>query len=433
MSKLYIKDGRVIDPASGVGATLGLTTDRERITWLGKGSPPRGDYEVIDAKGAVVCPGFIDLHCHLRQPGFEEKETIRTGTLAAARGGFTTVCCMPNTNPPLDSADSISYAKSIAASEASIRVLPIGCISKGRRGEELTEMAELTSAGAIGFSDDGSPVRSPRIMRNALEYSLGLGLPIIEHCEELELSQGGQMHEGIVATRLGLPGIPAAAEETAVARDIALARLTGARLHIAHVSTKGAVAQIRLAKRDGTRITAEVTPHHLTLTEDNLLGYDTMAKVNPPLRTQADVEALIKGLKDGTIDAVATDHAPHTEADKDCEFELAASGISGLETALGCLMGLVHSGRLPLGLLIAKLTAAPAAIIGERAGKLGTLAVGGNADITIFDPDAEWTVDPTQFASKGRNTPLRGKHLKGKVMMTIYNGKVVYRSEGWGD
>jgi dihydroorotase len=424
MKILIIKGGRIIDPANGIDKLGNILIADGLIKSVGKETSLTPNAEVIDAKGKVVCPGFIDLHCHLRQPGYEQKETIATGTRAAARGGFTTVCCMPNTNPALDNLPLVEYVKSVAEKEGLVRVLPIGCITRGRKGEELADMAEMAQAGVIGFSDDGGYVKNARLMRRAMEYNLPLGLPIIEHCEDPDLAMDRQMNEGIIATRLGLCGIPAAAEEVAVARDIILAELTGARLHIAHVSTKGSVELIRQAKRRGIKITAEVTPHHLTMTEERVLGYNTAAKVNPPLRTQADIAALIEGLKDGTIDVIATDHAPHTGSDKLCEFGMAASGISGLETALGSLMGLVHGGKLSLPLLIAKLTSEPSKILG---GKLGTLAVGAPADVTILDPDAEWTVDVEKFASKGKNTPLNGEKLEGKVLMTIYGGKIVYR------
>jgi dihydroorotase len=432
MKSLLIKGGQIIDPSQGIDATGSLLISEGKISWRGKGeeTPPQAGYETLNAKGLVVCPGLIDLHCHLRQPGDEEKETIASGTAAAARGGFTTVCCMPNTHPPLDNQTAIEFIQSKSASEGVIRVLPIGCISKGRKGEEITEMGELASAGAIAFSDDGEPAPSSYLMRQALDYSLAFGLPIIDHCEEKALTEGGQMNEGVISTKLGLRGIPNAAEEIMVARDLALAELTGGRLHIAHVSTEGSVELIRRAKKKGVRVTAEVTPHHLTLTEERVIGYDTNAKVNPPLRTKKDVKALLQGLKDNTIDIIATDHAPHTEADKLCEFDLAPFGISGFETALGSLMSLVHSGEIKLADLIAKLTSEPAKIIGNSYGGLGTLAIGAPADVTIFDPELEWVVDIKDFASKGKNTPLAGERLKGRVIATIYGGKIVYKDEG---
>ena len=423
---LLIRGGRIIDPSQGIDEVGSLLISEGKISWRGE-TPPQPDYDVLPAEGLIVCPGFIDLHCHLRQPGFEEKETIATGTRAAARGGFTTICCMPNTNPPLDNRAAIDYVKAAAAKEGVVRVLPIGCISKGRKGEELAEMGELASAGVIAYSDDGSPVRSSHLMRQALEYSRAFSLPVIDHCEDTALSEDGQMNEGILATQLGLRGIPAAAEEIMVARDLTLARLPGARLHIAHVSTEGSVELVRRGKEKGIRVTAEVTPHHLTLTEEEVIGYDTNAKVNPPLRTKRDIQALIQGLRENVIDAIATDHAPHTEIDKRCEFALAPSGISGFETALGSLMRLVHDGQLALTTLIAKLTGEPAKIINYD--QLGTLKIGTPADITIFDPDKEWVVDTRTFASKGKNTPLAGSVLKGKVMATIYQGKLVYKDD----
>ena len=438
---MLISGGRVLDPCQGIDKIADLLISKGKIAWIGdKGTAPNHpDLKTIDARNLVVCPGFVDLHCHLREPGFEDKETISTGTKAAARGGFTTVCCMPNTNPPLDSQASIDYVKKTAETEGIVQVLPIGCITKARQGKELTEMNELAEAGVIGFSDDGDPVASSRIMSLAMDYSQALGLPIIDHCEDKELSDGGFMNDGWVSARLGLKGMPEAAEDIVVARDIALAQMTGARLHIAHVSTEGSVELIRRAKEKGIKVTAEVTPHHLTLTEERVIGsqlqknnqlaYDTNAKVNPPLRTKEDITALIKGLKDGTIDAIATDHAPHTLVDKMCEFGLAAFGISGLETAFACLMNLVHSGQLDLKTLISKLTTEPARIIGTPCGELGTLKPGCRADITLFDPNKEWTVDSRDFASKGKNTPFDGYHFKGRVRMTVVAGQVVYKSE----
>jgi len=424
MKAILIKGGRVIDPARGINEVTDLLISGKKIA-VGKGLEAPAGAEVLNAQNLIVCPGFIDLHCHLREPGYEDKETIATGTKAAAKGGFTTVCAMPNTSPPVDNEASVNYVLRKAEDAGAVRLLVIGCVSKGRKGEVLSEMGEMANAGAVAFSDDGSAVAS-HLMRPALEYSLGLGLPVIDHCEDTNLSADGQMNEGIVATRLGLKGIPAAAEETIVARDISLAKLTGGRLHIAHASTAGSVELIRSAKEKGIKVTAEVTPHHLTLTEQAVMGYDTNAKVNPPLRTAKDIEALIGGLKDGTIDAIATDHAPHTETDKLCEFALAPNGISGLETALGSLMKLVHSNILDINTLVEKLTTGPAKVIG-REKELGTLASGASADVTIFDPDAEWVVDTSQFASKGKNTPLGGATLKGRVVATIAQGQLVYR------
>jgi dihydroorotase len=438
---ILVSGGRIIDPSQGIDKAADLLISKGKIAWIGDEgtSPPQTDLRTIDAAGLIVSPGFIDLHCHLREPGFEDKETISTGTKAAAAGGFTTVCCMPNTNPPLDNQSSIDYVKKTAETAGVVQVLPVGCITKGRQGKELTEMNELAKMGVTGFSDDGNPVVSSRVMSLAMDYSKALGLPVIDHCEDKELNDGGLMNDGWVSARLGLKGMPKASEEIIVARDILLAQMTTAKLHIAHVSTAGSVEIIRRAKDRGVAVTAEVTPHHLTLTEARVMGieqgknerlaYDTNAKVNPPLRTGEDIDALIKGLKDGTIDAIATDHAPHTLADKMCEFGLAAFGISGLETAFACLMSLVHDNRLNMDILISKLTAEPAKIIGNRYRELGTLKPGCRADITIFDPQKEWTVDSLRFASKGKNTPFDGYRFKGKVLMTIAAGQLVYKSE----
>jgi dihydroorotase len=438
-ASLLISGGHLLDPGQKIDKIGDLLVTEGKIAWIGdKGkAPSRAGQDVINAAGLFVCPGFVDLHCHLREPGFEDKETIATGTLAAARGGFTSICCMPNTNPPLDNQASIDYVKEAAESNGVVRVLPIGCITKGRQGKELAEMVELAGAGVVGFSDDGEPVSSSRVMSLAMDYSRDLGLPIIDHCEDRELSDGGLMNDGWVAARLGLKGIPAAAEEIVVARDLALAQLTGAKLHIAHVSTKGSVELVRHAKEKGIAVTAEATPHHLTLTEErvmnrqsgkgNQLAYDTNAKVNPPLRTKEDIAALIEGLRDGVIDIIVTDHAPHTLVDKMCEFGLAAFGISGLETAFACLMGLVHSGELDLMTLIAKLTFEPAKIIGSKNGELGTLKSSSQADITIFDQNKEWVVNSREFASKGKNTPFDACQLKGKVMATVFAGRIVYQ------
>jgi len=440
-TNILISGGHILDPGQGIDKVADLLISKGKIAWIGdKGTAPgQSDSKTIDAAGLVVCPGFIDLHCHLREPGFEDKENISTGTRAAARGGFTTVCCMPNTNPSLDSRASIDYVKKVAEAQGIVQVLPIGCITKARQGKEITEMNELAEAGVIGFSDDGDSVASSRVMSLAMDYSRSLGLPIIDHCEDKELSDGGFMNDGWVSTRLGLKGIPKAAEEVIVARDIALAQMTGARIHIAHASTEGSVELIRRAKEKGVKVTAEVTPHHLTLTEERVMGsqlkknerltYDTNAKVNPPLRTKEDITALIQGLKDGTIDAIATDHAPHTLEDKMCEFGLAAFGISGLETAFACLMSLVHGGRLDLKTIISKLTFEPAGIIGTKYGELGALRSGCRADVMILDPNREWIVDSRSFASKGKNTPFNGYTFKGQVIMTIVAGQIVYKSE----
>jgi len=449
---LLIRGGRIVDPSQGIDQVGDLLIAEGKIMQVGSTVIMREakQPEIVDVTGLVVCPGFIDLHCHLREPGFEQKETIATGTRAAATGGFTTICCMGNTNPPLDSRDTMDYVRQKANKEGFVHVLPIGCITKGRNGEEICDMTALAEAGVVAFSDDGDPVSSSLVMRHALDYGCILGSPIIDHCEDKELSDGGIINEGWLSVREGLKGIPAVAEEIMVARDLILAKLTGARIHIAHVSTCGSTELIRRAKEEGILVTAEVTPHHLTLTEERIMGntnvlavsrsperseretkqsrYDTNAKVNPPLRTEGDIECLIRGLKEGVIDAIATDHAPHTFEDKNCELGLAAFGISGLETAFGCLMGLVHRGEISLTTLISKLTCEPARII-SKDGELGTLKVGAPADITIFDPAREWVVDSARFASKGKNTPFDGCKFKGKIMATIIDGEVVYMDD----
>lgn len=431
MKPLLIRDGQLFDPGQGINESWSLFIKDGVISWLGKTRmmPPQLDCDVINARGLVVVPGFIDLHCHFREPGFEEKETIATGAQAAGRGGFTTVCCMPNTLPPLDNREKVEFILSKAAKEAVVRVLPVGCITRGRQGEELVDMAELAEAGVIGFSDDGNTVGNPALIRQALELSRKLGLPVIEHCEDKALIKGGIINEGAVSARLGLQGIPATAEENIVARDLELARLTGGRIHIAHVSTRGSVELIHRAKEEGIAVTAEVTPHHLTLTEEEVVAHGTNAKVNPPLRTSRDVEALLEALNNGTIDVIATDHAPHTVAEKALPIAEAPFGISGLETAFGSLMGLVYTEKVPIETLIARLTNVPASILGEKFGKLGALTVEASADVVLFDPTSEWVVDPDTFVSKGKNTPLAGRTLKGKVMATISRGRLVYQDD----
>ena len=435
---LLIHGGHIIDPSQGIDQIGDVLIAEGKIVQIGDTVAPNPSLAVIlskaknlDASGLTVCPGFTDLHCHLREPGFEEKETIATGTKAAAIGGFTTVCCMANTEPPLDIPVTVDWVKQKASRDSLVTLLPIGCITKGRKGEELTDMVELAEAGVVAFSDDGNTVASSQLMRRAMDYSRDLGLPVIDHCEDKALSDNGIINEGQMSAKLGIKGIPAAAEETMVARDLTLAKQTKARLHIAHVSTKGSVELIRHAKEEGILVTAEVTPHHLTLTEERITGkasnepFDTNAKVNPPLRTKEDVQALIEGLKDGIIDAIATDHAPHTLADKNCGLELAAFGISGFETAFGCLMSLVYQGAISLTQLISKLTCEPAKVIG-RNDELGTLKAGTPANITILDLEHEWIVNSSNFASKGKNTPYDGDKFKGKVMATIANGRIAY-------
>ncbi len=433
-----IKGTRVIDPANNLDAARDILIRDGNIAGIGESLSPDG-VPVIDAGGLVVAPGFVDLHCHLREPGFEYKETIASGTRAALRGGFTTVCSMANTDPVVDTPANVSYVLQRAQAAAAARVYPLAAVTRGLAGTQLVEMAALAEAGAVAFSDDGMPVADARMMRHALEYSLLVDKPIVNHCEDPALAHEGVMHEGATSLRLGLRGMPAEAEETMVARDALLARRTGARVHIAHVSTQGSVEIIRAAKRQGVRITAEVTPHHLTLTdavvagslltESAALAYDTRAKVNPPLRAVADVDALIEGLNDGTLDAIATDHAPHSTNDKLCEFSDAASGISCLETAFSQVYQLARDGRVPLARLIGKLTAEPSRVFGLPA---GTLTVGAPADIAVLDLAAAWTVEPQKFASKGKNTPLAGATLPGVVAMTFVGGRLLYSADGYG-
>lgn len=450
MTPILIKGGRVVDPSQGVDRIADLLLQDGVVCGMDRQIEPPDGTRVIDATGMVVCPGFIDLHCHLREPGYEDKETIATGTMAAARGGFTTVCAMPNTNPAMDTWATVEYVLRKASTEGVVRVLPIGCVTKGSKGKELAEMGELAQAGVIGFSDDGHPVIDSNIMRQALSYSSAQGLPIINHCEEPALFKGGDMNEGWVSTRLGIKGIPNSAEEIMVSRDISLTELTGGRYHVAHLSTAGAMKLVRDAKERGLSVTCEVTPHHLTLTDETIMGctgaessasngngfspfgpltpwaYDTQGKVNPPLRATSDVAAMIEGLSDGTIDFIATDHAPHNRVDKICTFHDAAFGISVLETALGQVLTLVHQGKIPLPTLIEKMTIAPAKFLGRN--DMGTLRNNAPADVTIFDPDVEWIVDASKFASKGKNTPLDGATLKGRVAATIVGGEVRYEN-----
>lgn len=418
---LLIKGGRVIDPARGLDEVADVLVEGSHIAKAGKNGTARG-HEIIDAAGMLVVPGLIDMHCHLREPGYEYKEDIASGTSAAAAGGFTTVCCMPNTNPVNDSRSVTEFIISQAQAAGKCRVIPIGAITKGSMGAELSEMGDMHQAGCLAFSDDGKPVASAEMMRRALEYAKTFGLTIISHCEDPSLSAGGVMNEGTVATRLGLRGIPAAAEEVMVARDVALARLTGGRLHIAHVSTEGSVKLIRGAKADGINVTAETCPHYFSLTEEGVKAYNTNCKVNPPLRTARDRDAVIEGLADGTLDVIATDHAPHAASEKEVEFELAPFGISGFETALALSLKLVELDRLSIAELIAKLTVNPARALGLA---IPTLAPGAAADITIIDPGMTWTVEASKLISKGRNTAFSGMTLKGRAVEVIAGGRRV--------
>jgi dihydroorotase len=436
---LLIKGARLIDPTTGTNAVGDLLV-RDGVIASGTTGDANGAH-VIDGAGLVVAPGFIDLHTHLREPGQEDKESVATGTAAGARGGFTTLCCMPNTVPAIDNATVVDFIKQQAKDAGPIRVLAFGAVSVGRQGKELTDMEELARAGAVGFTDDGSPVATGHLMQSALLYAGQLGLPIMDHCEDFSIEQGLGINEGWVSSKLGLAGYPSAAEESIVARDIALAELTGGHFHVAHLSTAGSADLVRQAKAKGLRVTAEVTPHHLTLSEEWVMGthgviepdapvtpaaYETRAKMSPPLRSLRDQGALIDALRDGTIDAIATDHAPHTFGDKATPFDEAANGISVLETAFGMLMGLVHAGTLDLATLVHRMAAGPASVLGERFAELATLAEGTPADLVIFDPNEEWIVDAQSFASKGKNTPLDGETLKGRVKMTIAGGEIAY-------
>ena len=426
MSRLLLKGGRVVDPAQGLDATLDVMIAEGTIEEVGPRVQARGA-QVLDAKGLVVCPGFIDLHTHLREPGREDKETIATGTRAAAAGGFTAVCAMPNTDPVNDTAGITRAIVERARAEGAVRVYPIGAITRGQKGEELSEFGDLKEAGCVAFSDDGKPVASARVMRRALEYAKAFDVAIIDHCEEPTLAENACMNEGPVSTVLGLRGQPAAGEAIMVERDVLLAELVGGRVHIAHLSAAASVDAVRRGKARGVRVTAEVTPHHLFLTDEAVreTGYDTNTKMNPPLRSEADREAVLAGLRDGTIDCIATDHAPHTVDDKKVEYDHAANGIVGLETAVAlCLDRLVGAGLLELPYLVALLSANPARVLGLPG---GTLAPGSPADLTLLDLAKKRQVDATRFESRSRNTPFGGWILKGWPAMTIVGGRVAWK------
>jgi dihydroorotase len=424
--RLIVAGGRVVDPSQRLDAPLDVLVEDGVVARVGEGLKAK-DAERIEAKGLVVCPGFVDLHTHLREPGREDKETIATGTRAAAAGGFTAVCAMPNTNPVNDTAGITRAIVEKARAEGSVRVYPIGAITRGQQGVELAEYGDLQEAGCVALSDDGKPVASARVMRRALEYARGFGLVLIDHCEEPTLAEHASMNEGPTATRLGLRGAPAAGEAIMVERDVLLAELTGGRVHIAHLSSASSVDAVRRGKARGVLVTAEVTPHHLFLTDAAVseAAYDTNTKMNPPLRSEADRLAVLEGLRDGTIDCIATDHAPHTVDDKNVEYDQAAFGIVGLETAVPlCLDRLVGAGVVSLSELVALLSTRPARVLGLPG---GTLAPGSPADITLVDLAKRRTVDPARFESRSRNTPFAGWTLRGWPAMTIVGGKVVWK------
>ena len=421
---IVLRGGRVLDPSRNVDEKADILILDGKIESTGKiGS--NDDHEIIDCSGLIVAPGFIDVHCHLREPGREDVETIATGAQAAAAGGFTAVCAMPNTDPVTDNQAAVGFIIRQAQRANASRVHVIGAISVGQKGGTLAEMGEMVAAGAVAVSDDGKPVVSAQLMRTALEYARSFSIPVIDHCEEPTLALGGSMNEGIVSARLGLKGIPSEAEEIMAIRDILLARRTGGHVHLAHMSTFGSVELIRWGKERGINVTAEVCPHHISLTEERVLGYDTNAKMNPPLRTAKDVEALRDAVKDGTIDMIATDHAPHHYDEKEREFADAPNGIIGLETALAVsVTNLVATGHIDFRTLVDKMSCTPARIFGLPG---GSLAKGAVADVTVFDPSREWVVEPSAFRTKGRNTPYSGMRLKGRAVCTIVGGRVVHQ------
>jgi dihydroorotase len=430
MSTIILAGGRVVDPSQNLDEVMDVAIVNGKIDAMGRGlapepATPNAEREIIDCAGLVVSPGFIDVHCHLREPGRENVETIATGAAAAAAGGFTAVCAMPNTDPVTDNQAAVGFVVRQALRAKMARVYPIGAISVGQKGESLAEFGEMIAAGAVAVSDDGKPVESAHLMRTALEYARTFEIPVADHCEEPTLAKGGAMNEGLMSMRLGLKGIPAEAEEIMAIRDILLARRTGGHIHLCHMSTRGSVELITWGKERGIRVTAEVCPHHLSLTEDAIANYNTNAKMNPPLRTADDVEALQQAVKDGIIDVIATDHAPHHYDEKEREFADAPNGIIGLETALAVnVTWLVKAGILDLGTLVERMSCAPARIF-----KLpgGTLRKGGVADVTVFDPEAEWEVNANRFRTKGRNTPYQGMTLTGRVHYTLVDGRLVHR------
>jgi dihydroorotase len=431
MRPIVLAGGRLIDPSRGLDETGDLLVVDGKIESVGGKLGAVDGAELIDCNGAIVSPGFIDVHCHLREPGREDVETIASGSRAAAAGGFTAVCAMPNTDPVTDNQAAVGFIIRQSQRANAARVHVIGAISVGQRGETLAEFGEMVAAGAVAVSDDGKPVVSAQLMRTALEYARTFRIPVIDHCEEPTLAHGGSMNEGMVSARLGLKGIPSEAEEIMVIRDILLARRTGGHVHLAHMSTHGSVELIRWGKERGINVTAEVCPHHISLTEDRVLSYDTNAKMNPPLRTQKDVEALREAVKDGTIDLIATDHAPHHYDEKEREFADAPNGIVGLETALAVsVTNLVETGHIDFVTLIEKMSCNPARIFGLPG---GTLSKGADADVTVFDPTMQWLVEPSAFLTKGRNTPYAGSTLTGRALCTVVRGRVAYKLPGRGN
>jgi len=427
---LVFRRVRAVDPAGALDAEVDVVVERGRVTRVGRDAAedmiPGEHVRVVERAGAWLLPGFVDLHAHLREPGSEGKEDVASGLRAAAAGGFVDVCCMPNTRPVNDSRVITEMLVAKARALGGVRLHPIGAITVGQKGEQLTEMADLKAAGAVGVSDDGRCVTSSSVMRRALEYAATFDLPVIQHAEDHALTEGAQMHEGAVSTRLGLRGWPRVAEDVIVARDVLLAEYVRARYHVAHVSTMGAVRLVREGKARGVAVTAEVTPHHLLLTHEALLGYDTACKVNPPLREPEDVEALRRALADGTIDCIATDHAPHGVLDKHVEMAEAAPGMIGLELCLPLLLGLVREGVLPLSRLVDALTAAPARIAALEPPRI---RAGARADLVLVDPKARWTIDPARLHTKSRNTPFAGRAVEGRVAMTVCDGRVVHEAE----
>lgn len=421
---VILKNGRLFDPELGLDQIGDVVLQENRVRDVGPDIAASGP-GVLDCTGLVIAPGFIDLHVHLREPGFEYKETIETGTRAAAAGGFTAVCAMPNTQPVNDNAGATEFVARRSRELGHARVYPVGAITERSQGERLAAIGAMRQAGAVGFSDDGRPVMNAQILRRALEYASMYGVPVIEHAEDLNLSAGGSMHAGARSLQLGIRGISSASEAAMVARDILLAEESGAHIHIAHLSTAASVRLVRDAKARGVRVTAEVTPHHLTLCDDDIVAYDTNFKMNPPLRAAADREAVIVALADGTIDAIATDHAPHAPHEKQQEFNRAPFGVIGLETALPLTLRLVETGRLSLARAVDALSTAPARIFGLRGGHL---APGALADLTVFDPNREWTCDPAHSFSKSRNTPFGGWRFRGSAVYTIVGGRLVFNA-----